>query len=52
MTELPVETGDARVDGILAGLNRLAGLPAADHVAVFDDAFTGLEATLAAMDEQ
>ncbi|MFI6503381.1 hypothetical protein [Nonomuraea typhae] len=52
MTELPEGTGDERVDAVLAGLDRLPGSPVSDHVAVFDDAFAGLEETLTAMDEQ
>ncbi|MFI6297545.1 hypothetical protein ACIBEJ_38540 [Nonomuraea sp. NPDC050790] len=52
MTEIPEGTGDERVDAVLAGLERLPGLPAGEHAAVFDDAFAGLEETLAAMDEQ
>ncbi|MEV0200710.1 hypothetical protein [Nonomuraea sp. NPDC050691] len=52
MSALPEETGDERVDAIVAGLGRLAGLPVSEHVAVFDEAFAGLEATLAAVDDQ
>ncbi|MBF8192663.1 hypothetical protein ITP53_44690 [Nonomuraea sp. K274] len=52
MSELPEETGDERVDAIVAGLGRLGELPVSQHVAVFDQAFSGLEATLAAVDEQ
>jgi hypothetical protein len=48
MSELPEETGDARVDAIVGGLARLGELPVSDHVAVFGEAFSGLEATLAA----
>ncbi|MER6948913.1 hypothetical protein ABZ297_39935 [Nonomuraea sp. NPDC005983] len=52
MSVLPEDTGDERVDAVLAGLGRLAELPVSDHVTVFDDAFSGLEATLAAVDDQ
>jgi hypothetical protein len=52
MSELPEETGDARVDAVLAGLGRLAELPVGEHVAAFEDAFSGLEATLATVDDQ
>ncbi|MEV4104673.1 hypothetical protein ACIBF7_35710 [Nonomuraea sp. NPDC050478] len=52
MSELPEETGDARVDAVLAGLGRLPGLPVSDHVAVFEEAFSGLEAALGAVDAQ
>lgn len=52
MTDLPGEIGDERVDAVVASLDRLAGLPVSEHVAVFDDAFSGLEETLAAMDDQ
>ncbi|MEV4570845.1 hypothetical protein AB0K12_44440 [Nonomuraea sp. NPDC049419] len=51
MSELPQESGDARVDAIVAGLARLGELPVAEHVAVFDEAFSGLESTLAAVEE-
>ncbi|MDA0637750.1 hypothetical protein ACQEUU_23915 [Nonomuraea sp. CA-218870] len=52
MSELPEEIGDARVDAVLAGLDRLPGLPVSDHVAVFEEAFSGLEAALGAVDAQ
>ena len=51
MSELPEETGDERVDAIVAGLAGLGELPVSAHVAVFDEAFSGLESTLAAVDE-
>ncbi|GGT27928.1 hypothetical protein ACIBIZ_47190 [Nonomuraea spiralis] len=47
MTELPEETGDERVDAIVADLGRVGELPVHEHVAVFDEAFAGLESTLA-----
>ena len=52
MSVLPEQTGDERVDSVLAGLGRLADLPVSDHVAVFDEAFSGLEATLAGVEDQ
>ncbi|MEU6713243.1 hypothetical protein ABZ897_17315 [Nonomuraea sp. NPDC046802] len=53
MSELPVETGDERVDAIVADLGRLGELPVSAHVAVFDEAFAGLESTLShAVDDQ
>jgi hypothetical protein len=52
MSEVPEETGDERVDAVLAGLGDLAGRPVGEHVAVFDEAFSGLEAALGAVDGQ
>ncbi|WP_219465969.1 hypothetical protein [Nonomuraea rhizosphaerae] len=52
MSEQPEETGDDRVDAVLARLGDLAGRPVSEHVAVFDAAFTGLEAALGAVDDQ
>ncbi|GAB2949268.1 hypothetical protein ACFMQL_41770 [Nonomuraea fastidiosa] len=52
MSELPEQSGDARVDAIVAGLARLGELPVSEHVAVFEEAFSGLESALAAVDEQ
>jgi hypothetical protein len=40
-------TGDARVDGALAGLDELEGLPVADHPAVFEHVHQVLMETLA-----
>ncbi|WP_106251555.1 hypothetical protein [Nonomuraea fuscirosea] len=51
MSELPEETGDERVDAIVARLGGLGELPVNEHVALFDEAFSGLESTLAAVDE-
>ncbi|GAA3605329.1 hypothetical protein GCM10022419_107690 [Nonomuraea rosea] len=48
MSELPEGTGDERVDAIVAALGPLGELPVSEHVAVFGEAFSGLEATLAA----
>lgn len=52
MTELPEETGDERVDAVLTGLGRVADLPVADHVPVFEEAFSALEETLASVEDQ
>ncbi|MFG2075056.1 hypothetical protein [Nonomuraea maritima] len=51
MSELPVGTADERVDAIVAGLARLGELPVNEHVAVFEEAFSGLESALAAVDD-
>ncbi|WP_155126576.1 hypothetical protein [[Actinomadura] parvosata] len=51
MSVVPQETGDERVDAIVAGLARLGELPVSEHVAVFDEAFSGLEGVLAAVEE-
>jgi hypothetical protein len=51
MSELPEGTGDERVDAIVAGLGRLGELPVGDRVQVFEEAFSGLESTLAAVDD-
>ncbi|MEW9551827.1 hypothetical protein [Nonomuraea sp. NPDC050783] len=51
MSELPQETGDARVDAVVAGLGRLGELPVGAHPQVFEEAFSTLEATLDAVDE-
>ncbi|GAA2853968.1 hypothetical protein [Nonomuraea rubra] len=51
MSEVPEETGDGRVDAIVARLGRLGELPVSEHVAVFDEAFSELESTLAAVEE-
>lgn len=52
MSELPEKTGDERVDAVLAGLGDLAERPVGEHVAVFDQAFSGLEAALGSVDGQ
>jgi hypothetical protein len=44
------ETGEARVDQVLAGLGRLAGLPVDEHVAVFEDAHARLSQVLSELD--
>lgn len=51
MSEVPEQSGDERVDAIVAGLGRLGELPVSEHVAVFDEAFSGLESTLATVNE-
>lgn len=51
MSELPEETGDERVDAIVAGLGRLGELQVSEHVTVFDEAFSELEGTLAAIND-
>jgi len=33
----PPSTGDARVDAAIAGLGRLPGVPAEDHVAILEE---------------
>lgn len=43
-------TGDERADQVIAGLDRLAGLPLDEHVAVFEEAHTGLRQVLAELD--
>jgi hypothetical protein len=50
MSEVPEKTGDERVDAIVADLGRLGELPVSEHVAVFDEAFSGLEGALAAVE--
>jgi hypothetical protein len=44
------ETGDERVDQVIAGLDRLAGLPLDEHVAVFEEAHTRLRQVLTELD--
>jgi len=46
-----VSTGDARVDAALAELEALAGLPVADHPAVFEGVHQGLHSALTELDE-
>jgi hypothetical protein len=47
-----VSTGDFRVDSALSRLEELAGVPVAEHVAVFDDVHAQLRAALADLDER
>ncbi|MER7502458.1 hypothetical protein AB0L05_25975 [Nonomuraea pusilla] len=51
MSVVPEETGDERADAVVAALGRLAELPVGEHVAVFGEAFSALEARLAAVDD-
>jgi hypothetical protein len=44
-------TGDARVDEAVAGLNRLQGRPADEHVAVLEEAHGRLRDILGELDE-
>jgi len=46
-----VSTGDARVDAALAELEGLAGLPVADHPALFEGVHQGLHSALTELDE-
>jgi hypothetical protein len=48
--DLP-ETGEARVDEVLAGLAGIENLPTADHVAIYDQAHRGLQDALANLDQ-
>jgi hypothetical protein len=43
--------GDDGVQGALSPLARLAEAPVSDHVGVFEDVLTGLEAVLASVEE-
>ena len=47
----PVPTGDARVDEAVAGLNRLKGRPADEHVAVLEEVHGRLRDILGELDE-
>jgi hypothetical protein len=51
MTDLPEETGDERADAALGGLAQLGTLPVSAHVGVFEEVLTGLEQTLASVDD-
>jgi len=44
-------TGDARVDDAIAGLSRLEGRPAAEHVAVLEEVHGRLRDILGELDE-
>jgi hypothetical protein len=44
------QTGEARVDQVVAGLGRLAGLPVDEHVPVFQDAHARLSQVLSELD--
>jgi hypothetical protein len=45
-------TGDARVDDAIAGLSRLAGRPAEEHVAVLEEAYGRLRDILDDLDPE
>ncbi len=47
----PPPTGNDRVDAAVAGLNRLAGLPADEHVAVLEETHGRLRDILGELDE-
>jgi hypothetical protein len=47
----PPPTGDDRVDAALAGLSRLAGAPAEEHVAVLEEAHGRLRDILGEVNE-
>jgi hypothetical protein len=47
----PAPTGDARVDDAVAGLNRLKGRPAEEHVAVLEEVHGRLRDILGELDE-
>jgi hypothetical protein len=44
------ETGEARVDQVVAGFGRLDGLSLDEHVAVFEDAHARLRQVLSELD--
>ena len=48
--DLP-ETGDPRVDEVLAGLSGIEHKPTTEHVAVYDDVHRGLQDALANLDQ-
>ncbi|GAA3507821.1 hypothetical protein FHR32_006680 [Streptosporangium album] len=50
MTDLPEEIGEERVDTALGGLAQLGALPVSAHVGVFEEVFTGLEQSLASVE--
>lgn len=47
-----VSTGEFRVDSALSRLKELAGVPVAEHVAVYDDIHAQLKGALADLDER
>ncbi|MER5623000.1 hypothetical protein ABT061_18370 [Streptosporangium sp. NPDC002544] len=51
MTDLLEETGDERADAALGGLARLGALPVSAHADVFEEVLTGLEQTLASVND-
>jgi hypothetical protein len=44
------DTGEARVDQAVAGLDRLGGLPVHEHVTVYEDAHATLRQVLSELD--
>lgn len=50
MEDGSTETGEARVDQVIAGLDRLADLPTGEHVAVYEDAHARLRQVLSELD--
>jgi hypothetical protein len=48
----PPPTGDPRVDDALAGLSRLPGTPADEHVAVLEEAYGRLRDILGELDAE
>ena len=44
------ETGEPRVDQVVGGLDRLAGLPVGEHVAVFEGAHAKLRQVVSELD--
>ena len=50
-TGTPPPTGDDRVDGAMAGLARLAGRPADEHVAVLEEVHGRLRDILGELDD-
>jgi hypothetical protein len=51
LADEPAPTGDDRVDAAVAGLSRLAGLPADEHVAVLEETHGRLRDILGELDE-
>ncbi|MGQ0624514.1 MAG: hypothetical protein ACT4PP_07675 [Sporichthyaceae bacterium] len=45
------ETGDSRIDAVLAALHTLPELPTAEHVGAFDEVHRGLQDALATLTE-
>ena len=50
MDEDDAGTGEGRVDQVVEGLGRLAGLPVDEHAAVYEDAHARLRAVLSELD--
>ena len=45
------ETGEPRVDAVVAGLSGIENLPTAEHVGVYDEVHRGLQDALANLDQ-